>query len=370
MLTRSALSAMACAGAVWASGGKSPTPEPTAPNSAEVRISNEVAPAGGTVQIKYSLTNPQPIMSGGTGAGSFRLRGVSLGSLGGDAAGAAVEHDGMVYVTALSPLGDLGIAEYPFLTMTMEVPASLAAGTSIPLTISPTTMLSTSAGPLSIEVKPGTLVIGGSFSIDGVTPGGGTYPAGTTIRIGGQGFPPNAQLITPQMKFSSYKVISSTEIDFTLKERTTLDGQPVQITNGPFTQTYYSYLRGVPLRDPSKSYLKNTDPIFQQQTHALANAGPFSSQSSNQYVAFALQNPNPGPAVATLNLTHSDGSVSSATIVFPSGGRIMDDLASLLNVNEVQDGDRFSMVATSPIQILGLNVDENAGIVAPFLPVF
>src|SRR5207248_9728299 len=135
--------------------------------------------------------------------------------------------------------------------------------------------LVTSAGPQSVIVKPGALVVGGNFSIHGVTPGGGTYPAGTTIRIDGKGFLPDAQLFTPLMTVSSYNVVSSTEIDFTLAEQTTLDGQPVQVINGPFRQTYYSYLRGIALRAPARPLLLNTEPIFQQQTHALASAGPF-----------------------------------------------------------------------------------------------
>src|SRR5437667_1542835 len=117
MLLRSAMTAIAAVGVVWASGAKPPVSQPPVPNSAEVRIANEIAPAGGTTQIKFSLTNPQPIMSGGTGFDVFQVNGVSLASPGGDAAGAAYVHDGRAYIYAISPLGDLALAtDYPFLT--------------------------------------------------------------------------------------------------------------------------------------------------------------------------------------------------------------------------------------------------------------
>ena len=84
----------------------------------------------------------------------------------------------------------------------------------------------------------------------------------------------------------------------------------------------------------------------------------------------ALQNPNSGPAAITLNLTHSDGTVSTALIVLPSGGRVMDDIAALVGTSSVQQGDVFSLTSTAGIQILGITADETAGSAIPFLPAF
>jgi hypothetical protein len=366
MVTKFFLSALAIAGAMRAED------KPVTPGSGpeEIRVFNELVPAGGTVQIKYSLTNPQPILSGGTGAHTYGdLDGVALWDPKGDAAGIAILRNGNVYVSAISPSGNIGMADDPFLTITMNLPTSLVNGTSLPLTLS-ASGFTTSDGPLPIVVNSGTLKIGGNFSIHGVTPGGGTYPAGTVVRIDGQGFLPNAQVHTKGLKISSPKVVSSTEIDFTLQGKTTLDGAEIEVQNGPFTQTYYSYLRGVYLRPPSRTILQNSEPVFQQLTHALATAGPFVNQTSNQYVALALQNPNPGPAVATLTITHSDGSTTITAITLLSGVRVMDELAALCNLNTLRNGDRLSLTSTAAIQILGIMVDENAGTMAPFLPTF
>lgn len=313
----------------FAASNKPVAPKPAPVGTAEVRIASEVVPAGGTVQLKYSFTNPEPIMSGGMSLESGGLFGISFGSIAGDAAGIGVLKDGLLSISAISPLGDLGGAtDYPFMTVTMRVPPSLAAGTTLPLTLNASSLL-TASGALTFAVKPATLTVGGNFSVHGVTPGGGTWPAGTTIRIAGNGFLPTAQLKAPKIKIGSFRVSSSSEIEFTLKEQTTMDAQLIQVLNGSFSQSYYSYLRGVPVRRPTRSSLRNVDPVFQLQTHALASSAPFGPQASGRYDAIAIQNPNTGPAAVTLRLTHLDGTVDSATVVLPSGGLLMDDISSI-----------------------------------------
>jgi len=371
MFLKSTLTGLVCAYGLLASGGKSGGPSPApAPNTAEVRISNEITPAGGTTQVKFSLTNPQPILSGGTSFSGFAANGVSLWSPLGDTAGSAVFNNGQFQISAVSPQGDLGTAtDYPILTVTMTLPPTLAVGSTFPLDLANFSFLSPT-GTIAVTTKPGTLTVGGSFWIQNVLPGGGTYPAGTTVRVLGQGFLPNAQLKTPQIKFSSWRVVDSTEIDFVLKEQTTMDAQAIQVTSGNLTQTYYSYLRGVLLSQPSKVLLQNTDPIFQQQTHALAAITALDAPTATQYTALALQNPNPGPAVATLTLTHSDGSAETNAIVLPSGARVMDEIGALVLSTGVRNGDQLNLVSTAPIQILGLNADESLWTAQPFLPSF
>jgi hypothetical protein len=370
VLNKAILCLCTAAAGLYASGGKSGTPEQTAPNSAEILISKEMAPAGGTVQVKFSTTSPQPIMSGGTGFPGFSLNGVALTSPLGDAAGIALQQGSTIQILPLSPSGDLGTGEYPFLTVTMTLPSSLTPGTVLPIDLSPGTALSNAAGPVSITTKPGSITAGGTFSINEVQPGGGTYPGGTVVRILGQGFQPNAGLRTIEMNYSSYKVVSPTEIDFVLKEKTTLDGTAVQVSGIGVTQTFYCYLRGQYLQLPSRALLRNVDPAFQRLTHALAQAGPFAAQAPGQYVALAMQNPSPGPAAVTVTLTHVDGSTTSALIVLPSGTRIMDDIAALTGAGSLKTGDMLNVMSTSPIQILGIYADENLGTAKPFLPAF
>ncbi|HXJ41716.1 MAG TPA: hypothetical protein VNH18_20740 [Bryobacteraceae bacterium] len=355
---------------LYASGGKSGTPETTAPNSAEVLISKEIAPAGGTVQVKFSTTSPQPIMSGGTGFDGFAVDGVALTSPLGDAAGIALQQGSTIQIFPLSPSGDLGTGDYPFLTVTMTLPLTLPPGTVVPIDLTPGTTLFNAAGPIAVTTKPGSITAGGTFSISEVQPGGGNLPGGAVVRILGQGFQPNSGLRTVGFNFASYKVVSPTEIDVILKEQSTLDNTSVQVSSSGITQTFFCYLRGHYLQPPTRTLLQSVDPAFQRLTHALAQAGPFLAQAPGQYVALALQNPNPGPAAVTLTLTHADGSTTSNLIVLPSGTRIMDDVAALTGAGSVAAGDMLNLSSTAAIQILGVNADETAGTATPFLPAF
>jgi hypothetical protein len=369
-MLKKAIVCVSIAAELYASGGKSGTPETTAPNSAEVLISKEIAPAGGTVQVKFSTTSPQPIMSGATGFDGFALNGVALTSPLGDAAGIALKQGSTIQIVPLSPSGDLGTGDYPFLTVTMTLPLTMAAGTVLPIDLAQGTTLVNAAGPIAVTTKPGSITAGGTFSVNEVRPGAGTYPGGTVVRILGQGFPPNAGLRTVGFNFASYKVVSPTEIDVVLKEQSTLDNTSVQVSGSGITQTFFCYLRGQWLQPPSRQMLVNIDPAFQHLTHALAQAGPFAAQAPGQYVALALQNPNPGPAAVTLTLTHADGSTSSNLIVLLSGMKIMDDVAALTGASSLEAGDVLNMTSTAAIQILGIYADETEGTAKPFLPSF
>jgi hypothetical protein len=89
--------------------------------------------------------------------------------------------------------------------------------------------------------------------------------------------------------------------------------------------------------------------------------------TNGQFVALAVQNPNPGPVSVTFQL-QSTGATTS--IVLPSGGRIKDELGALLGGLSVNAGDVVKVNATAGVQILGLIGDENATTVTPFLPTF
>ena len=362
--------AVCAAGAAFGSGGGTGVPGVTAPNAMEVRTPSERVPAGGTVQVKFLLTQPRPITSGGSAfsTGSFGIDGISMTSPMGDAAGVGVVHDGMLYVSVISPNSDFGMnLDYPFLTITMDIPATIPAGSIFPLGM-PDAVFEGPTGPLTLtDSKPGTLTVGGSLSVRGVFPGGGTWQAGTVISVRGTGFQPGTK-IAAKMKISNATYISSTEMRFSLQDSTTMDTQPLQVVNPDGSQVvFYSYLRGAPVNKPSRALLQNTEPVFQALTHSLAVLGPLSANASGQFTALAVQNPSQGPVVVTFQL-QSTG--ATTTVLLPSGGRVMDDLSSLLGGASVGVGDVVTVTATSGVQILGLQGDENAGTITPFLPGF
>ncbi len=375
---RSILCGLAAASLAFASGGSGTSGgssgsghNPTPAGAAEVLVSSAVIPSGGTVQVRFTLTEPRPISSTGghVSLGNFQANGISLWSANGEACGAGVIKDGVLYFSAIDPSGVLGTgAEYPYLTLSLTAPQGLAAGTKIPVSWDPGAWLTSPAGPLDFIVKPGSVTIGGSIYIDGVYPGGGTYPAGTLIRVLGAGFQPNIRIQTP-VKYSSISV-GPGEIDLYLKEQTTLDSQMFQVTNPDgSTATYFAYLKGTLIQQPSTDLLQNVELAFPLATHAIASVGTAGALSPGQWQGLALQNPNPGPVVVTLQLA-SQPPGSATSILLPSGGRIADSLTALLNGASIQPGDTVQLNSTSPIQIMGLNGDDQAQTLAPFVPSF
>src|SRR5690348_4050715 len=82
----------------------------------EIRTLSERVPAGGSVQVKFLPTQPRPITSGGWGIAtdSFSVAGVSINSPLGDTVGTAVAHNGMLYLSVISPNSDFGTnVDYP-----------------------------------------------------------------------------------------------------------------------------------------------------------------------------------------------------------------------------------------------------------------
>jgi hypothetical protein len=369
ILTASAMFAASGSGG-GGSGGGGNTGGVTPSNAAEVRTPNERIPAGGTVQVKFLLTQPRPIGSSGSSffTSGFDVNGVAISSTLGDAAGAAVWQNGLLRVSVVSPNADFGMTDYPFMTATLSVPATSQMGATYPLALSDGSFM-TALGPLTVtDPKPGVLTIGGSISIHNIVPGGGTWPAGTVVNVEGTGFLPLTKL-TAKMRMSPAVYDSPTAMHFTLQDSaTTMDMQPITASNPDGSQvTYNSYLRGVLIQSPSRSLLNRTDPIFQLQTHGIATVGPLSPMSSGQYAALAFQNPTPGPVVVTL-MVNSSGAVT--TITLPSGGRVVDDISALLGGTSLGPNDTVTVTSTSLVQMLGLYCDENAGTVTPFLPSF
>lgn len=347
-------------------GGTGVTPAGTA----EVHTFSEKIPAGGTVQAKYSLTTPRPIFGGGPKLMTydFTVNGVAITSPLGDAAGVALSQNGTLAVEIISPSGDYGTnLDYPFMTVAMTIPDSKSVGSQYPI-VFPDTVYDTPSGPITFsDPKPGILTVGGSVSIHGAVPGGGTWPAGTLIHVQGTGFVKGTKLIT-KMRMSSPVYVSPTEMTFVLQTSTTLDSQPITAQNPDgSTATYYSYLRGVSVSLPSRAMLQNADPIFQSQTHGFATAAPLPVMAPWQFMAFAVQNPTEGPAVVTFY--HQRTGVT-ATVLLPSCGRVMDEISALFNGLSLLPGDVISINATSGVQILGMAGDEAAGTLKPFLPQF
>ena len=344
-------------------------PGVTGTGALEVRVGNETIPAGGTVQVKYKLTTPRPISGGGPKLYNygFDVYGVAATSPSGDTYGMALKRSDGVAVEVVSPSSDYGTSDYPFLTITMGVPPTAPAGAQYPMAF-PDTVYQSPTGPVTLSnAVPGVVTVGGSVSIHGLVPGGGTWPAGTFVRVQGTGFVPKTKL-TAKIRNSTPVYISPTEMGFYLLAETTLDAASITAQNPDNSSaTYYSYLRGVLVSRPSRSLLMKADPIFQAITHGFATIGPLPDLAAGQFMGLAVQNPTAGPAVVTF---YHQRTGTAATVLLPSGGRVMDEMSALLNGLALQTGDVISINATSGVQMLGFTGDELANTLKPWLPQF
>lgn len=336
-----------------------------------VRVSSETAPPGGMAQVKVLLTSPQPITGGGMSfAGALSVAdGISLFSPTGDVFGVGVQRGGNIDVRFVSPGGTFGTnVDYPIMTVTFGVPATAAPGESTAVSLGSSSWWQGVTGSAALtELKPGAVTVGGSVSISDVIPGGGALAAGAVFSIYGTGFSPATQVQLRGLKASSIACVSDGEIRVTVKETAVLDGVAIQVNNPDgSSDTYYSYLRGIPAGASSNPLIASAVPIFSSQTAGAATLGPIVlPQFSSPYaIGLALQNPGSSSANVRLEVLSGTGtSLRSARLSLEPRRKISRELSEWLG--PIPSGASVHVVSDQPLQSLGLLVNTSDGSVLP-----
>ena len=209
------------------------------------------------------------------------------------------------------------------------------------------------------------------MSILDVVPGGGMLPAGSVVSIQGIGFQPKTQVQLNAIKSSSIQFISPQEIRFTLAADTNMTGQKIQVFNPDGSQdTYFSYLRGVPLVTSAQPLLAGAVPIFSSVTHSWAEFTPMAPAAGSQFTGIALQNPSIAAANVSVALYSSANTLlGSSSLNVPSGYRLMLETSELAQGAVPGTGSYLVVSSTQPIQVFGFVGDNAAGTVTPFTPV-
>lgn len=338
-----------------------------------IRMSSEVSPPGGLVQMKVLLTSPQPILSGTTKAdmdGPFfdDIEGIALFSPTGDVAGAAVVNGFSVSTQFTSPNGTFGSSlDYPVMTVAIRVSANAIPGQTVPITLNPLSNWSALTGGLTLELKPGSATVGGSLAITNVVPGGGFLPAGTTVSIQGVGFSPKTQIKCKELKLDTVRFVSSNEIQIRLKTAAFMDGVQILAQNPDKSQVeYFSYLRGVPVGASTDPLLAKTVPVFSTNTAVEVVMYPTVSPINPAFVTgLAIQNPALSASDVRLELYNPDHSVAArARVQLQPGTRMTRTLAEWFGVTPVF-GSLVHLVSSQPAQLLGLLGDVPHGTVQP-----
>ena len=165
-----------------------------------LKIDDEQAPAGGTVQMKILVTEAKPIS---TARGRFvfsgfeSVDGIAINSPGRDAYGVAVLRGGELSASVVSPRATFGMnPDYPVITVRGRVTANAARGTTFPLDIDPAaTAFQDSTGVVyPTLIQNGSLEVANVLSVSDVRPGGADLPAGSIVSIFGSGFAPDVRV--------------------------------------------------------------------------------------------------------------------------------------------------------------------------------
>jgi hypothetical protein len=339
------------------------------------RIPDEMAPPGGLVQMKFMVTVPTPISTGGPDLsfdeGMFDgAWGIQLFCPDGDLNGVAILDGSRVNIRYMTTAGAAG-TDYPIMTVALHIRPDALPGNTTQFQLDPSSTWTIS--PLGTTAtlkpdKPATVTAGGTISILDVVPGGGVLPAGSVVSIKGMGFQPKTQVQLNAIKFSSIQFVGSDEIQFTLAETTNMTAQKIQVVNPDGSQdTYFSYMRGIPLGQSSQPLLAGAVPIFSSVTHSWAMFTLIAPASISQFTGIALQNPSVAPANVTVGLYSSTNTLlGTSSFTLPSGYRLMGETSELAQGATPGLGSYVVVTATQPVQVFGFLGDNTSGAVIPF----
>ena len=338
-----------------------------------LHIPNEIASPGGVAQMKFMVTEPTPISSGGPSlafdAGVFDAAlGIELFCPTGDLNGVAIVNGSRINLNYITTAGAQG-TDYPIMTIALHVRPDALPGSQTLFQLDPSsTWTLGSLGTATLKpVPPAAVTVGGSISITNVVPGGGILPAGAIVSIRGIGFQPKTQVQLNAIKFSSIVFVSPEEIQFTLAQPTNMTGQKIQVVNPDGSQdTYFSYLRGEPLASSSYPLLAGVMPIFSSRTHSWAIFAP----PAADYTGIAVQNPGVAATDVTVSL-YSPANVlmGTSTVTVPGGYRLMQETSEWAQGATAIPGSYIVVGSATPVQVLGFAGNTATATITPFAAV-
>jgi hypothetical protein len=347
------------------------------PTLAEINVLDEIIPPGGTAQLKFILTEPRPIMTGTQG---FALDGnvfddvfgIAVFSPAGDAFGVAKYEKNQLSVQYLSPLGSYSaILDYPILTVATHVRSTAVPGMQTSVQMGPGFSWTDILGQTFpfVQLKPGILTVGGTVAVHNVVPGGGTWDAGTVIKVLGMGFRPDTKVRT-KFVTSSVKVVSDTEIDMVLAGQTVMDAQKFVVVNPKSTSdTYYSYLRGVDAGQSGYPVIASAVPVFPLATLrrvTVFQSGP--GVTGTGVTALSIQNSNPAPATVVVTASTPLGQIGQVTLTLAFGQKIVRELGEYFG-RQLPAGAKVQVAASEALQFVPFLADTATGKLTPFAPI-
>jgi IPT/TIG domain len=364
-------------------------------NGVSLSVQSPTVPPGGTLQVQVFVTEPNPILKGRQGMklGSARsalvpaalipnagvapaailasIRDAAVYSPTGDADGIAVGKNGSTQLFFNSPLTTFGTElDTPVMTIAVPVTAGAKVGQTVPLTLDASNSLyyNPSSKLYAVELKSGTMTVGGTMSISDVTPGGGTVQPGTVISIKGVGFDPSCEVDINEAKIASIDYISPTLIQVTLSKAFAIRGRRIRVTNSNNEKvTYYPYQRSTAVGKSTHALIASSMALFAQTTWKLGYFHP--TLQGTIFGALALQNLNTVKANVVLQLKSKTGSLlATKNITLGVNASMTRDFKEYFPGASPATGTSVSVSSDQPIQMLGMLADDSTSIVLPIDP--
>jgi len=190
------------------------------------------------------------------------------------------------------------------------------------------------------------------------------------VSVRGVGFNSLSRLRVENIAVGGVRVVSSTEIQFTLREAVNMTGQRLRVDNPDQSRSiYYSYLRGIPAAKSGRALLATTYPIFSGTARSLSTVGPIPALTGAQYAGLAVQNPNLTDVDVTFALYAADGTfLYSSSRSLASGSKLALETSELLDGVVPPAAATVQVISSLPIEVFGVVCDEGAWTVMPVLP--
>ncbi|MEP6716709.1 MAG: hypothetical protein ABJC09_14150 [Terriglobia bacterium] len=335
----------------------------------QLRVSTPIVPAGGTAQIRIytgsavSLVNGElrfdfdPAIFGPVAA-------ADLFSSTGDQLGTADIRDRHVNVKFQSPSGGLGrLPDLPVIALRVPVLASATVGSvgRITVTSGPDPWLDLQNVHWSAAALAGSVTVGGSLSIAGLTPGGGLLPPGTPIRLTGVGFTAATTVNVESAIIAKTEYVSASELVFTMTTATDLTGKLVTVSSPDGSSaTFVSAFQGIPVPPLPTGGFGSVQPIFPLQLYPAGSAGSVVFSTA----AIALRNPglqSIDVILKTLAPLSNGSLVTGFKVTLPPGGVYIAPVAALGGGTRA----RAFVVPSAPIQMMLIDPSGSATAMAP-----
>jgi hypothetical protein len=320
--------------------------------SITVQVSSETAPPGGTAQFKIFVT-PPALVSTANISMTFDptifgpILNVAAFSATGDQAGYASVNGQQLTASFSSSSASLGqLPDLPVFVVTVPVLATAKTAATSYIIVDPTESPGQDqrGNTYTVSVNLGTFTVGGTLSIQSVTPGGGLLPSATVVTVNGTGFDATTTVAIDGVNLGAMQWISAQQLNVTLAGATEMTAKHVHVANPAGASVEYFAAIPAPVGGSSSALLLLPQ-LPSPQYAAVTWTYPFETG----YVMFysCLQNPSAFPVTATYYFAATNGVFTSQTVVIPPYGLHVANNATL--------GGEFlgqiSMTVSAPIRM-------------------